>query len=82
YLDGNSGKVEYYHNFIFAATALQLTGDKGEYQDLITWEQLSDAARNALIEKDWGTTLFDLIGAKMPLKDQNFNKTLKAAFPF
>ncbi|RLN52063.1 hypothetical protein BBJ29_007231 [Phytophthora kernoviae] len=80
YLDGDSLKVEYYSDAVVASTALRLTKTKGEFQDLVTWDQLPDAARSALIDTDWDTTLFNT-GAKFPLKDSVFNETLAKACP-
>jgi hypothetical protein len=74
YLDGSSVKVEYYYNHLLGTTALQLTSDSGETQDLIQWDQLSELARHSLDHTDWGV--------KMPLKDGVFEEILDKAWPF
>ncbi|KAG6580096.1 necrosis inducing-like protein NPP1 type [Phytophthora cinnamomi] len=48
----------------------------GELQDLIMWEQLTDEARGALSETDFGEK------AKVPFVDDNFKTNLEAARPF
>lgn len=61
---GNSplaGYISYWpvnHQMIF-------TSKKGGQQPLIAWESLTDAARNALINTDFGS-------ANVPFKDENF----------
>ncbi|OWY95147.1 Necrosis inducing protein NPP1 [Phytophthora megakarya] len=46
---------------------------EGEYQDLIQWEQLTDAARDALENAEFGDH------ATVPFNDANFKTNLKAA---
>ncbi|KAE9040343.1 hypothetical protein PR003_g5028 [Phytophthora rubi] len=82
YVDGSSVKVEYYYNHLIGNTALRLTEDAGEFQDLITWEQLSKLARYSLNHTDWDDTLFNAAGVKMPLKDGVFEELLEKAWPF
>ncbi|KAG7395651.1 hypothetical protein PHYBOEH_003370 [Phytophthora boehmeriae] len=59
----------------FSDNYLRLTGDAGQFHDLIMWEQLTDAARAAL-----NSTEFDK--AKVPFIDDNFNENLEEAWPF
>ncbi|OWY94769.1 Necrosis inducing protein NPP1 [Phytophthora megakarya] len=47
----------------------------GIYHDLIMWDQLTDAAREALNSADFEE-------AKVPFNDNNFEATLAAAWPF
>nr|AUD40038.1 Nep1-like protein Pc129485 [Phytophthora capsici] len=82
YVDGDSVKLEYYYNHLLGSTSLQLTEDTGEFQDLITWDELSKLARYSLNHTDWDETLFDLAGLKMPLKDGVFQELLDKAWPF
>ncbi|OWZ06221.1 Necrosis inducing protein NPP1, partial [Phytophthora megakarya] len=48
---------------------------QGDFQDLIMWDQLTDAARKALNTTDFGS-------AKVPFIDENFQKKLEQAWPF
>ncbi|KAE9012581.1 hypothetical protein PR003_g15825 [Phytophthora rubi] len=48
----------------------------GELQDLVMWEQLTEAARGALSETDFGEK------AKVPFIDANFDTNLEASRPF
>ncbi|OWZ00902.1 Necrosis inducing protein NPP1 [Phytophthora megakarya] len=82
YLEGSSVKIEYHSNFLAASTEVRVTTKEGEYQDLITWNQLPDAARNALANNDWDLTIFSYYGSKMPLKDGIFTRKLNKAWPF
>ncbi|KAG6960000.1 hypothetical protein JG687_00008464 [Phytophthora cactorum] len=71
-------KLEYYYNHFLGSTSVQLTEDSGEYQDLITWDELSKLAQYSLNHTDWDETLFNLAGLRMPLKDVG-NKRKKMA---
>ncbi|ETK95235.1 hypothetical protein L915_01800 [Phytophthora nicotianae] len=82
YLDGNSLKVAYYYNHIYGNTAVKYTDETGEFQDLITWNQLSDLARSYLNNTDWDETPLNAALLKMPMKDDVFMKKLKSAHPF
>ncbi|KAI9987149.1 hypothetical protein PInf_023032 [Phytophthora infestans] len=82
YLDGNSLMVAYYFNDDSINTAVKYTEDAGEFQDLITWDQLSDLARDALVKTDWDETLFNVARVKMPMKDGVFVEKLNGAYPF
>ncbi|KAG2812532.1 hypothetical protein PC116_g19304 [Phytophthora cactorum] len=82
YVDGNSVKLEYYYNHFLGSTSVQLTEDSGEYQDLITWDELSKLAQYSLNHTDWDETLFNLAGLRMPLKDGVFEELLNKAWPF
>ncbi|KAG1695855.1 hypothetical protein DVH05_019192 [Phytophthora capsici] len=82
WMDGNSLKVSYYYNNDFHNTAVKYTEEKGEFQTLITWDQLPDAARNALINTDWDETPFNVARVKMPMKDGVFMEKLTGAYPF
>ncbi|CAH0516351.1 unnamed protein product [Peronospora belbahrii] len=55
--------------------ALGFTSKRGDFQDLIMWEQLSTNACRAFNEVPWGE-------ANMPLNDWNFRNKLKKAWPF
>ncbi|OWZ10761.1 Necrosis inducing protein NPP1, partial [Phytophthora megakarya] len=54
---------------------LTFTYEDGTYHDLIMWEQLTDAAREGLNSADFGET-------KVPFNENNFEATLKTAWPF
>ncbi|KAJ8556965.1 hypothetical protein ON010_g9001 [Phytophthora cinnamomi] len=59
-----------------SSVTMGTTTGKGELQDLIMWEQMTDGARNALSETNFWE------GAKVPFIDANFNVNLEAAQPF
>ncbi|OWZ09124.1 Necrosis inducing protein NPP1 [Phytophthora megakarya] len=82
YLDGNSLKVAYYYDDVWGDTAVKYTEEKGEFQDLITWNQLTPAARDALSNTDWDETPFNVARVKMPMKDGVFMEKLNGAYPF
>ncbi|OWZ00090.1 Necrosis inducing protein NPP1, partial [Phytophthora megakarya] len=82
YLNGSSVKIDYHNNFLLSSTEVRVTQKEGEYQDLITWDQLPDAARDALSNTDWDLTIFNLYGPRMPLKDGRFNRILEKAWSF
>ncbi|EEY65046.1 NPP1-like protein [Phytophthora infestans T30-4] len=55
--------------------ALTFAFQNGEFQDLIMWDQMTDAARAALNSADFGES-------KVPFSDQNFQTTLGLSWPF
>ncbi|KAE8997163.1 hypothetical protein PR003_g21234 [Phytophthora rubi] len=62
---------------IYGGSMLTLTDKRvGETQDLIMWEQLTEEARGALSETDFGKK------AKVPFIDVNFNANLETSRPF
>ncbi|GAB9477890.1 Necrosis inducing protein npp1, partial [Globisporangium polare] len=63
-VDGVSAKVKY-ESIVVINHALDSTTDAGEKQPLIMWDQLTDAARTALENTDFGD-------ANVPMKDGNF----------
>ncbi|OWZ17516.1 Necrosis inducing protein NPP1 [Phytophthora megakarya] len=50
--------------------------EEGEYQDLIQWDQLTDAARAALETADFGDV------AKVPFNTANFENNLKLSLTY
>ncbi|KAJ8576552.1 hypothetical protein ON010_g2659 [Phytophthora cinnamomi] len=68
-IDGYSAKVDYSSSWLVINHALDSTSDTGETQDLIMWDQLTDAARTALENTDFGD-------ANVPMKDANFETKL------
>ncbi|RLN88412.1 hypothetical protein BBJ28_00010584 [Nothophytophthora sp. Chile5] len=72
YLSGNSAKIDYY-SVLLVNHAFRMTSDTGETQDLIMWDQLTDAARTALEDTDFGD-------ANVPMKDANFETKLANAW--
>ncbi|KAG1689946.1 NLP effector protein 1 [Phytophthora capsici] len=73
YLDGNSAKIEYSTSWVILDHSLSATSTSGETQDLIMWDQLTDAARTALEDTDFGD-------ANVPFKDANFETKLANAY--
>uniref|UniRef100_H3G7M7 Necrosis inducing-like protein NPP1 type n=1 Tax=Phytophthora ramorum TaxID=164328 RepID=H3G7M7_PHYRM len=53
FLDGSSVKLNSYRGYGFPKPRLQFTQIDGEFQDLITWEQLTEEARDALSTADF-----------------------------
>nr|B0B0Q6.1 RecName: Full=Necrosis-inducing protein NPP1 [Phytophthora cinnamomi]CAL47421.1 necrosis-inducing protein [Phytophthora cinnamomi] len=78
---GSSIKLDSYSTFWGAKQGLRVTTDIGTTQDLIQWEQLTDAARASLTE-----TNFDIdeavVPVEMPLKDDVFQLKLNSTYPF
>ncbi|KAG7383947.1 hypothetical protein PHYBOEH_009725 [Phytophthora boehmeriae] len=77
-LDGTSCMINYladpYNRNFHTVDTTWKTG--GGFQDLIMWEQLTDAARGALSDTDFGET------AKVPFIDANFKANLDKAWPY
>ncbi|KAI0009810.1 NPP1-domain-containing protein [Xylariaceae sp. FL0662B] len=72
-LDGTRPKIRYFS--IFPVNhQLGTTDTKGGEQPLISWENLTQAARDALENTDFGD-------ANVPFKDSNFENNLAAAQP-
>lgn len=72
-LDGNRPKIQYYSNWP-VNHQLGTTSTKGGEQPLIAWDSLTDAARTALQNTDFGDAI-------VPFKDSTFTANLaKAAF--
>ncbi|KAE9012578.1 hypothetical protein PR003_g15822 [Phytophthora rubi] len=58
-------------------TSLGLTTERfGDFQDLVMWDQLTEAARSALNDTDFGEK------TKVPFIDVNFDTNLETARPF
>ncbi|KAL3664371.1 hypothetical protein V7S43_010694 [Phytophthora oleae] len=57
FLDDSRVKLESYRGFTTPRPKLQFTTQAGETQDLITWEQLTAEAREALSNADFNTAL-------------------------
>ncbi|KAI9917533.1 hypothetical protein PsorP6_013290 [Peronosclerospora sorghi] len=72
-VDGYSVQIEYKHSWPMNH-ALDITGHKGGFQDLIMWEQMTDLARRALND-----TNFD--AASAAFNDYNFHKKIEQAWP-
>ncbi|GMF12909.1 unnamed protein product [Phytophthora lilii] len=71
YLDGTSVKLDSHYSLLGNKQALQLTKESGEFQDLITWGQLTVEARNVLNGDAFDVKYF-FSTFKMPLKDEVF----------
>ncbi|KAG6623571.1 NPP1-like protein [Phytophthora cinnamomi] len=82
YLDGSSVKLDSYFGFSFPKPKLRFTELEGQTQDLITWEQLTDEARDALTNANFDSLVIKTMGKQMPLKDDVFYARLKDAWPF
>jgi hypothetical protein len=74
-VDGTSVKVEYTSSWVFINHHLEGTSTDGETQSLIMWDDMTDAARDALNTVDFGA-------ANVPMNDGNFESKLQKAFPF
>ncbi|KAE8958129.1 hypothetical protein PR002_g30968 [Phytophthora rubi] len=73
-VDGNSVKVNYESTWPIDH-ALGSTTKGGDYQDLIMWGQMTDAARQALDNTNFGS-------ANVQMSDWNFLPKLGKAWPF
>lgn len=73
-VDGTSVKVNYESKWPINH-ALGSTTKGGDYQDLIMWEQMSDAARMALDKTDFGSV-------NVPMNNGNFLGKLGKVWPF
>ncbi|CAH0493159.1 unnamed protein product [Peronospora farinosa] len=76
-VDGTHVKVRYIlpNDWDSVGYQLNTTDLKGGFQDLILWQQLTDEARCALNQMSWGNR-------QMPINENNFQTTLKEAYPF
>ncbi|KAF4316672.1 hypothetical protein BBO99_00009022 [Phytophthora kernoviae] len=83
YINGSSVKLEsYVGDMSPTSEPIQETLDAGETQDLIQWDQLTDAARESLSSFDFAEGEPSFRHHDMPLEDSVFNETLKNAYPF
>ncbi|ETP32922.1 hypothetical protein F442_18457 [Phytophthora nicotianae P10297] len=73
-IDGTSAKVNYESHWPINH-ATDTTSEGGDFQDLIMWDQLTDAARTALQDTDFGD-------ANVPMKEGSFLSNLEKAWPF
>ncbi|OWZ06278.1 Necrosis inducing protein NPP1 [Phytophthora megakarya] len=73
-VEGTSVKVNYESKWPINH-ALGSTTKGGDYQDLIMWHQLNEAARQGLQNTNFGK-------ANVPMKDGNFEHKLDKAWPF
>ncbi|EGZ08295.1 necrosis inducing-like protein NPP1 type [Phytophthora sojae] len=72
-------KLDASRGFWASKMLLKLTTDKGESQDLITWDQMTEEARTALSEANFDKHLFKRKNTKVPFKDGVFTDKLKKA---
>ncbi|KAG6587347.1 necrosis inducing-like protein NPP1 type [Phytophthora cinnamomi] len=75
YINGSSVMLEYGLDYDDYGSSVTLSTDRRKrgFQDLIMWEQMTDEARNALSQTNFGEK------AKVPFIDVNFNASLEAA---
>ncbi|OWY92861.1 Necrosis inducing protein NPP1, partial [Phytophthora megakarya] len=73
-MNGTSVKIASGKTFFYGYT-LDVTTEPGETQDLIMWDQLTDEARKALQNEQFG-------GLPASISDGRFDELLKKAFPF
>ncbi|KAE8986821.1 hypothetical protein PR002_g22238 [Phytophthora rubi] len=65
------------HGIMYEVSSLGMTTERfGELQNLVMWEQLTEEARGALSETDFGEKV------KVPFIDANFDANLEASRPF
>ncbi|CAH0492659.1 unnamed protein product [Peronospora farinosa] len=74
-MDGNHVKLKYTTSWLHSGHHLELTHKDGQYQALIMWDDMTDAARKAL-----DTT--DFYDSKTPFNDVNFENNIDEAYPF
>ncbi|EGZ08301.1 necrosis inducing-like protein NPP1 type [Phytophthora sojae] len=80
FLDGSSLKLDYYKRTWHRKTGLQLTKDKGEFQDLVTWEQMTEEARITLTEADFDDHWQERNDLDVPFIDGEFTVNLEKAW--
>ncbi|GMF15999.1 unnamed protein product [Phytophthora lilii] len=80
-INGTTVMFDSDYSFLGSKQGIELTTDSGDTQDLITWEQLTDEARTALSEADFGVD-WSLTEVVMPMSDDAFTDKLKKAYPF
>ncbi|RMX68383.1 hypothetical protein KXD40_009435 [Peronospora effusa] len=74
FMDGNHVKLNY--RWLYQTPHyLTLTDKTGKYQDLIMWNNMTHAAREALEH----TTFF---GSKAPISRKKFERYIQQAYPF
>lgn len=78
-MNGSRVKLDASRGFWASKMLLKLTTDKGESQDLITWDQMTEEARTALSEANFDKHLFKRKNTKVPFKDGVFTDKLKKA---
>ncbi|KAG7394277.1 hypothetical protein PHYBOEH_005414 [Phytophthora boehmeriae] len=71
-IDGTSVKI--YYKRLYTARYLKPTTHRGQYQDLVMWNDMPEEVRTALENAD-----FDL--ADVPMIDDNFLANLEEAYP-
>ncbi|ETP32860.1 hypothetical protein F442_18524 [Phytophthora nicotianae P10297] len=67
--------LRFHYQITLASPYMRLAMENGEYQDLIMWEQLTDAARAALNNGD------SFGKAEVPFSDEHFEDHLAEAWP-
>ncbi|KAG6623732.1 necrosis inducing-like protein NPP1 type [Phytophthora cinnamomi] len=82
FIDGSSLKLDYYKSSWHGKTGLQLTENAGEFQDLVTWEQMTEDARKALSEADFDGHWQERKDTDVPFIDSEFTGNLKKAWVF
>nr|A0A7M2BU60.1 RecName: Full=NLP effector protein 6; AltName: Full=Nep1-like protein 6; Flags: Precursor [Plasmopara viticola]QOT13799.1 NEP1-like protein 6 [Plasmopara viticola] len=73
-ISNTSLRFEFFE-FGLRSSYLRLTGYNGQYQNLIMWDQLTDAAREALNDDN------NFGSAVVPLSDKQFKAHVKEAYP-
>ncbi|EGZ08297.1 necrosis inducing-like protein NPP1 type [Phytophthora sojae] len=82
FIDGSSLKVEYYKSSWHGKTGIQLTENPGEFQDLVTWEQMTEEARIALTEANFDGHWQERKDLDVPFIDGEFTVNLEKAWIF
>ncbi|KAG7381223.1 hypothetical protein PHYBOEH_011114 [Phytophthora boehmeriae] len=73
-IDGTSPKLVYDHTGLLKHY-LNMTTEPGDFQPLVMWDDMTDAARVALNTYDWGK-------ATVPLNEENFLSNIEDAYPW
>uniref|UniRef100_H3GF45 Necrosis inducing-like protein NPP1 type n=1 Tax=Phytophthora ramorum TaxID=164328 RepID=H3GF45_PHYRM len=80
-IDGTTVKFDSYKSFWGSKQGVRLTKKTGDTQDLITWEQMTEEARTALVDTDFDVE-WSLKKVVMPLSDDAFTERLEKSYPF
>ncbi|KAL4092640.1 hypothetical protein PRIC1_011632 [Phytophthora ramorum] len=82
YMNGSSVKLNSHFSLLGSKAALELTKKEGEFQDLITWDQLTVAARETLNSDALDGNVWLSNKDEVPFKDDIFVDRLEDAYPW
>ncbi|OWZ07684.1 hypothetical protein PHMEG_00019894 [Phytophthora megakarya] len=72
---GSNTTLRFAYTIIFGSAFMTFSNSDGDFQDLIMWEQLTDAARAALNDNN------NFGSAEVPFNDDHYESRLEKAYP-